>query len=58
MVTSSAAGPSLLAPTVAVRMSFLAAMSQFQAEGRGEPGDDSVLGQQPVLGRRRADIQG
>jgi predicted acetyltransferase len=46
VVTSSADGPSLLAPTVKVRVSFLAAMAQFQAEGRGEPGDNSVLGQQ------------
>jgi hypothetical protein len=46
VVTSSAAGPSLLAPTVAVRASFLAAMARFQAEGRGGCGDDSVLGQQ------------
>jgi predicted acetyltransferase len=46
MVATSTAEPALLAPTVKVRVSFLVAMAQFQVEGRGEPGDDSVLGQQ------------
>ncbi len=38
--------PTLSAPTVRVRASFLAGMAQFKAEGRGQPDDDSVLGQQ------------
>ena len=38
--------PSLLVPTVVVHASLLEAMAQYQAEGRGESGDDSVLGQQ------------
>jgi predicted acetyltransferase len=45
----NAPGPgsaALSVPTVRVHTSFLAAIAQFRAEGRGEPGDDSVLGQQ------------
>jgi predicted acetyltransferase len=38
--------PMLSAPTVRVRASFLSGMAQFRAEGRGQPDDDSVLGQQ------------
>jgi hypothetical protein len=39
------ARPMLSAPTVGVHASFLAGMAQFQAEGRGQSDDDSVLGQ-------------
>lgn len=38
--------PMLSVPTVEVHASFLAGMAQFWAEGRGQPDDDSVLGQQ------------
>ena len=38
--------PTLSEPTVRVHTSFLAGMAQFRAEGRGQPDDDSVLGQQ------------
>jgi predicted acetyltransferase len=38
--------PILSAPTVRVHASFLAGTAQFQAEGRGQSDDDSVLGQQ------------
>jgi predicted acetyltransferase len=41
----TSAGPSLLVPTVVVHASFLEAMAQFQAEGRGQADDDSTLGQ-------------
>ncbi|MCL2780310.1 MAG: GNAT family N-acetyltransferase [Actinomycetia bacterium] len=36
--------PQLSPPTAAVHHSFLAAMAEFAAEGRGGPRDDSVLG--------------
>jgi predicted acetyltransferase len=36
--------PELVAPTVEVRSSFLEAMAEFQAEGRGGPGDNSMIG--------------
>jgi len=36
--------PTLRRPTPDVRESFLAAMEEFRAEGRGEAWDDSVLG--------------
>lgn len=36
--------PELVAPTVRVRESFLAAMAEFEAEGRGGTADDSMLG--------------
>src|SRR5512142_869839 len=45
----NAPGPgsaALVAPTVAVHASFLAAMAEFRAEGRGRPDDDSMLGRQ------------
>jgi predicted acetyltransferase len=38
--------PTLSAPTARVRASFLAGMAQFRAEGRGQPDDNSVFGQQ------------
>jgi predicted acetyltransferase len=34
----------LVAPTSRVRVSFLAAMEEFQAEGRGAAGDNSMVG--------------
>lgn len=36
--------PALGVPTSTARESFLAAMAEFAAEGRGEPGDDSMVG--------------
>lgn len=36
--------PELIPPTTAVHASFLEAVTEFVAEGRGRPGDDSVLG--------------
>jgi predicted acetyltransferase len=36
--------PGFSAPTVDVRESFLKAMAEFQAEGRGGPDDDSNIG--------------
>jgi hypothetical protein len=36
--------PALVATTVLVRVSFLAAMAGFQAEGRGSADDDSMIG--------------
>ena len=45
----NAPGPgsaALSVPTIRVHASFLAAIAQFRGEGREEPGDDSVLGQQ------------
>lgn len=36
--------PILRQPAVAVRESFLAAMDEFRAEGRGGPEDDSMIG--------------
>ena len=36
--------PALVDPTTAVRASFLAAMAEFAAEGRGQSGDESMLG--------------
>jgi hypothetical protein len=36
--------PELATPTTRVHASFLAAMEEFRAEGRGRPGDDSMTG--------------
>jgi predicted acetyltransferase len=36
--------PELVAPTARVHRSFLAAMEEFQAEGRGRPADASMIG--------------
>jgi predicted acetyltransferase len=36
--------PELSLPTDVVKGSFLAAMAEFQAEGRGEPDDESAVG--------------
>ncbi|WP_199486606.1 GNAT family N-acetyltransferase [Actinomadura logoneensis] len=36
--------PALIEPDARVRVSFLAAMDEFRAEGRGAPEDDSWLG--------------
>ena len=36
--------PELVAPTAAVHTSFLKAMDELQAEGRGAPADDSMIG--------------
>jgi predicted acetyltransferase len=35
--------PTLIAPDARVRESFLSAMAEFQAEGRGTPDDDSMI---------------
>ena len=35
----------LIAPDARVRESFLAAMAEFQAEGRGRPGDGTMIGE-------------
>src|SRR4051794_3639054 len=35
--------PELSPPTVAVKESFLAAMTEFRAEGRGAPGEHSMI---------------
>jgi hypothetical protein len=37
--------PHLITASMRVHRSFLAAMAEFQAEGRGGPGDDSNTGQ-------------
>ena len=36
--------PQLCPPTVEVHQSFLAAMAEFQAEGRGDGADNSMIG--------------
>jgi hypothetical protein len=36
--------PELATPTTCVHASFLAAMEEFRAEGRGGPGDGSMTG--------------
>jgi predicted acetyltransferase len=36
--------PELISPDVAVHASFLAAMEEFRAEGRGRPDDDTMVG--------------
>lgn len=36
--------PKLVSPTIAVHESFLAAVAEFAAEGRGTPEDNSMLG--------------
>ena len=41
---SNGAVAELTYPIVAVRQSFLAAMAEFQAEGRGDPSDDTMIG--------------
>lgn len=38
--------PALVLPASTVHVSFRVAMAEFQAEGRGGPGDDSSLGNQ------------
>jgi predicted acetyltransferase len=38
--------PALCPPDAAVRLSFLAAMAEFCAEGRGAAGDDTMLGRE------------
>jgi hypothetical protein len=38
--------PELILPDPAVQRSFLAAMAEFQAEGRGGPDDNSMLGRE------------
>lgn len=38
--------PELVRPTTAVHASFLAAMAEFAAEGRGGPYDDTMLGRE------------
>ena len=35
-----------MAPTTSVHASFLSAMAEFKAEGRGGPEDDSMIGQE------------
>ena len=39
-------GPELVRPDPRVRQSFLAAMKEFQAEGRGGPDDTTMLGRE------------
>jgi predicted acetyltransferase len=43
--TDDEAVPELIAPTTAVHASFLEAVKEYEAEGRGAAGDDSMLGQ-------------
>ncbi len=38
--------PQLIAPTVRVRESFLEAMGELRAEGKGGPGDDTAVGRE------------
>jgi predicted acetyltransferase len=38
--------PALLPPTVDVHRSFLVAMAEFQAEGRGATGDETMIGRE------------
>lgn len=38
--------PDLIPPEICVHRSFLAAMTEFRAEGRGGPGDDGVTGRE------------
>jgi predicted acetyltransferase len=49
--------PELSAPTVAVARSFLAAMREFAAEGRGGPDDDTMIGAEIRQWQRRWDTQ-
>ena len=37
--------PQLCPPTTQVHLSFLAAMAEFRAEGRGDSTDNSMIGQ-------------
>jgi predicted acetyltransferase len=51
--------PDLVAPTALVRVSFAAAMAELRAEGRGTPGDDSMVGREiQAYGRIWADPEG
>ena len=51
--------PDLVAPTALVRVSFVAAMAELRAEGRGTPGDDSTVGREmQAYGRMWADPEG
>jgi predicted acetyltransferase len=43
--------PELVAPTIAVHASFLDAMAEFQKEGRGQPDDQSMIGDE-IRGNR------
>jgi hypothetical protein len=44
--------PELILPTARVHVSFLAAMAELEAEGRGGPSDSSMVGQEMrVYGR-------
>jgi predicted acetyltransferase len=45
--------PELSAPTARVHASFLAAMAEFAAEGRGDAGDDSMIGLEIRLNNSR-----
>jgi predicted acetyltransferase len=47
--------PELSVPTVVVAGSFLTAMKEFQAEGRGGPGDDTMIGAEIREWQRRWD---
>jgi hypothetical protein len=38
--------PDLIPPEIYVHRSFLAAMTEFRAEGRGGPGEDGVTGRE------------
>ncbi|MBZ4016989.1 GNAT family N-acetyltransferase, partial [Streptomyces purpurogeneiscleroticus] len=38
--------PQLIAPTLRVQASFLEAVKELRAEGRGEEGDDSAVGRE------------
>lgn len=38
--------PELIAPTTRVRRSFVDAMAEFRAEGRGEPADRTMIGEE------------
>jgi predicted acetyltransferase len=38
--------PELVEPTASVHRSFVAAMEEFRTEGRGGPGDDSMIGRE------------
>lgn len=51
--------PELSPPIVRVYRSFVAAMAEFRAEGRGSSGDDTIIGAElREFGRRWAVLEG
>ena len=49
--------PEFVVPAERVRASFVAAMTEFQAEGRGQPADDTMVGNEIRRGRSSWDTE-